>query len=453
MTIFLGGSGVLHFAQDDSFSLGGGANGRSWRWVLAQDGSGGTGGGVHAVEEGAELGYAAFGFAAVGGFVGGVPAGGFALFGELDDDAVAAGKDVEVVEDEAVVDLGLGDEPADLASHRGKALVAKQRAGAVAGAVEEDALGECAELGGGVELAGDDFAASEEELFGELVAVGGDVEHELGGAAGEAGGEGMGAGGEVEGAGGDVLDEGHVAGEADGVFGVAALEVLLGGSVGEVVTVGELDGGAGQGEEALVGVPGAAGHPLPLPGEGGGGVFGEGDAGVGGPGAGGAEGAGVVGAFLAVDGDGAAAGALEEDGGGEAEGSAADDGDVLAGGVGAGEGLGDGDFAGAPGEGPTGAAVAVVMDDEFVWIAARAAESELFGLDARADGAKGAEADGDLEEAVFVGADGREGWDGVVEGEGWGGGGMDHSGGAAGEEAAGGEGSGGVEEVAAVHEG
>ncbi len=102
------------------------------------------------------------------------------------------------------------------------ALVAKQRAGAVAGAVEEDALGECAELGGGVELAGDDFAASEEELFGELVAVGGDVEHELGGAAGEAGGEGMGAGGEVEGAGGDVLDKGHVVGEADGVFGVAA---------------------------------------------------------------------------------------------------------------------------------------------------------------------------------------------------------------------------------------
>ncbi len=117
---------------------------------------------------------------------------------------------------------------------------------------------------GRVELAGDDFAAGEEEVFGELVDVGGDVEHELGGAAGVAGGKGVGAGGEVEGAGGDVLDEGHVVGEADGVFGVAALEVLLGGGVGEVVTVGELDGRSGQGKESLVGVPGGAGHLLPL---------------------------------------------------------------------------------------------------------------------------------------------------------------------------------------------
>ncbi len=107
------------------------------------------------------------------------------------------------------------------------------------------------------------------------------------------------------------------------------LEVLLGGCVGEVVTVGELDGGAGQGEEALVRAPGGAGHLLPCAGEGGGGVFGEGDAGVGGPGAGGAEGAGVGGAFAGEDGDRAAAGALEQGGGGEAERSAADDGDVL----------------------------------------------------------------------------------------------------------------------------
>ncbi len=35
-----------------------------------------------------------------------------------------------------------------------------------------------------------------------------------------------------------------IAGEADGVGGVAALEVLLGGSVGEEVTVGENSTGA-----------------------------------------------------------------------------------------------------------------------------------------------------------------------------------------------------------------
>ncbi len=103
---------------------------------------------MHAVVEGSELGYAAFGFGAAGGFVGGVPAGGFALFGELDDDAVAAGKNVEVVEDKAVVDLGLGDEPADLAANGGEALVAEKRAGSVAGAVEDDALGEGAEFAG-----------------------------------------------------------------------------------------------------------------------------------------------------------------------------------------------------------------------------------------------------------------------------------------------------------------
>ncbi len=46
--------------------------------------------------------------------------------------------------------------------------------------------------------------------------------------------------------------------------------------------------------------------------------------------------------------------------------------------------------------------------------------ADVFGFDARADGAKGAQADGDFEEAVLVGADGRERWDGVVEGERWG---------------------------------
>ncbi len=101
---------------------------------------------MHAVEEGAELGHAAFGFGAAWGFVGGVPARGFALLGELDDDAVAAAEDVEVVEDEAVVDFGLGEEPADLAADGGEGVVAEEGAGAVAGAVEEDALRQGAEL-------------------------------------------------------------------------------------------------------------------------------------------------------------------------------------------------------------------------------------------------------------------------------------------------------------------
>ena len=89
--------------------------------------------------------------------------------------------------------------------------------------------------------------------------------------------------------------------------------------------------------------------------------------------------------------------------------------------------------------------MAVVVDDELVAYA--------LGFDAGAGGAEGAEADGDLEEAVLVGADGGEGGDCVVEGEGGGelGGRGGHGFVGAAREEGGGGGGGGLEEVASVH--
>ena len=226
--------------------------------------------------------------------------------------------------------------------------------------------------------------------------------------------------------------------------GVNALLLgLVGVGVGEGVAIGELDGVAGQAEETLVVVPGGAGHLLPLGGKAGAGVFREGDAGVRGPGAGGAEGARLGRAVLGVDGDGSDAGALGQDGGGQAESSAADDGNVGLRGVAAGEGEIERDGSGAPGERPAGAAVAVVVDDELV--------AYPLGFDAWALGAEGPGADGDFEEAVFVGADGGERGDGVVEGKRGYTGGADGGSGAAGGEAERGDGSRGLEEVTPVH--
>ncbi len=220
--------------------------------------------------------------------------------------------------------------------------------------------------------------------------------------------------------------------EADGIGGSGALEGLLGSVVGEDVTVGEFDGVAGQGEIAGVGAPGGAGHLLPLVFEGGSGGGGEGDAGVGGPGAGGVEGSGVLRAVFRVDGD-AGAGTLEEGGEGEAEGSAADDGYLLGGGGSAGGSEREVDrmYGRAPGERPAGAAVAVVVDDELA--------ADAFGFDAWPLGAERTGADGDFGEAVGVGVDEGERWDGVAGGEGVG----DVARGAAGEQAVGADGSGG----------
>jgi len=89
----------------------------------------------HAGVEVLEVADAGVGFGAVGFLVGVVPAGGLALRAVLDDDAVSAREDVEVIEVEAVADLGLGDEPAYLASDRRKGSVIEERAGGVAGAV------------------------------------------------------------------------------------------------------------------------------------------------------------------------------------------------------------------------------------------------------------------------------------------------------------------------------
>jgi hypothetical protein len=79
------------------------------------------------------LSYSSAGFLLVGALVVAVPAGGFALLGDLDDDAVAAGDDVEVFGIQAVVNAGLGGEPSDLAPDWGKGLVAEERACGVAG--------------------------------------------------------------------------------------------------------------------------------------------------------------------------------------------------------------------------------------------------------------------------------------------------------------------------------
>ncbi len=162
--------------------------------VMQEDGGSGAGVGV----EGLEAADALFGFAAVGLLAGLLPAGGFALLAELDDDAVAAAEDVEVLVDEAVVALGLRGEPGDLAADGGERGVGEELAGAESGAVEDGALGELGEVGGGGESTGFELAAGKEEVFGELVDEVGDVEHELGVAAGVAGGERVGAGGEVE---------------------------------------------------------------------------------------------------------------------------------------------------------------------------------------------------------------------------------------------------------------
>ncbi len=156
-------------------------------------------------------------------------------------------------------------------------------------------------------------------------------------------------------------------------------------------------------------MPGGAGHLLPLCGEGDWCVFGERDPGVGRPGAGGAEAAGFGRAILGVDGDGTGARALGEDGGGQSEGSAADHRDVGLRRFAAGEREVEGDLAGAPGERPAGAAVAVVVDHELV--------ANLFGFDARTLRAEGPGADRDLEEAIFVGADGGQRRDFIPEGE------------------------------------
>ena len=237
-------------------------------------------------------------------------------------------------------------------------------------------------------------------------------------------------------------DQVAIVDEAQGV-GVDFLLLGDGGvGIGEIVAVGKLDGRTGKTEERLVVMPGGAGHLLPLGREGGGYGLLQGDAGVWSPGAGSAEGTRFRRAVFGVDGDGADAGALQQDGRGEAEGSAADDGDVGLGGVGAGESEGDGALAGAPGERPAGAAVAVVMHDQFI--------PDALGLDARADGAERTQAYSDLEQAVFVGADGRERRDGVVEGKrGRGLGFCGHGWLAAGKQGAGGEGGGGLEKGSA----
>ena len=153
-------------------------------------------------------------------------------------------------------------------------------------------------------------------------------------------------------AGAEIGDAAGVVDEADGV----GVDVLLLGDVGlvvgEVVAVGELDGGTGDAEVVLVKRPGGTGHLLPLVGEGRRGDAAQGYAGERCPGAGRVGGAGLGGEIFRVDGDGLCPCTLGEDGAGEAEGSATDDCDVGLRGVAAGEGEIEGDLAGSPGERP-----------------------------------------------------------------------------------------------------
>ncbi len=101
---------------------------------------------------------------------------------------------------------------------------------------------------------------------------------------------------------------------------------------------------------------------------------------------------------------------MGKDGGGKAERSAADDGNVGLGRIASGEGELKGHGSRAPGERPARAAVAVVMHDELV--------ADTLSLDARTLGAERTGADGNFKEAIFVGANGGQWRNGVVEGQG-----------------------------------
>ena len=296
---------------------------RGWRtWI------GGAAGGVHAVIEGLNAADVLCGGGAIGRFVGIVVAGEVALGVGLDDDAVGAGIDDEIVVEDAVREFGLGEKPSDLAAYRHEGAVAKEGAGGVAGAVEEDGFRERGEIGGGVELAGDQAATGALEVLGELVRVTGDVEAELGTASSPPGRKGVGAGREVLGNGVYVLEVWGEPGEVQRVS-VAELPLVgIGVKVREVEAVDTINGRVGLAEKGLVVEPGGSGHLLPLGGKGRWHRVREGDAGVRGEGAGCAEGTGVAGPVLGVDGDGTASGALGGDSRRKAEGAAAEDGKV-----------------------------------------------------------------------------------------------------------------------------
>ena len=251
-----------------------------------------------------------------------------ALEARLHDDPVASWNHGYILGGEAVVDLGLGDERGELAADGHEGLVAEQRAGAVAGGIDDGLLGQRGKIGGRVEFAGLEAAAGGEEIADEHPLVGGEVEDHVGRPAHEGHAERVAAGGQLFAGGREVLHEVLESAELHDLLLFAPATQLVERDGGGGVAVDPFDRLAGETEQVLVGPIGRAAHFLPKFGEGGRGLAGEADPGVRGPRARGPRGADLGRELFGVDGD-AFAGALEEQGGGEAEGAATDDGVAL----------------------------------------------------------------------------------------------------------------------------
>jgi hypothetical protein len=304
------------------------------------------------------------------------------------------GHQVVAAVDQVVVHLGLRHQPGRLAAHGHQRLVVEQRPCAVAGGVDDGAFPQSRQLARILELAVHDLAAFAQEVVHQQPRVRDEVEGQLRVAAYVRHVERVLRGVQRHRARPHVADARFQLGVLWFFIALCEGQRLVERNVGQQVAVVPFDRLAWQAQQTLIGLERGAGHGFPALHEFRRGVFRGAQARVGRPHAGGCCRADLGRPVLAVDAH-AQAGALRDAGGGQADGTAADDGDVL---LARRQDQRQCFLGRAPGQRPSAAAMAVVVDNGLA--------VEALGLDARALRAEGARGDGDVDDAVGAGADG-----------------------------------------------